>query len=241
MTGQEDLRSLSVAQLVERFTALAIEYDAAESIPETDRVYWLRDAIERELKSRDGEAWRALLPLYFHADIVIRHQAAEATRDQVPELARDRMLAIDDEEWVPLSEYASLFEPRLLAGRMRKPSKLKSMSVDQLVERFTMLSLAQDQALLMDELAKFSRLFDQIEAVADELKSRKGDQRRALLSLYRHPNIQVRLKAAKTTLAVAPEAARQELRAIANSREYPQAGDAGMCLRNLDEGIFKPT
>ena len=52
--------------------------------------------------------------------------------------------------------------------------------------------------------------------------------------------MQVRLNAAKSTLAVAPEAARQELRAIADSREYPQA-DAGMCLGNLDEGIFKPT
>ncbi|HKB00545.1 MAG TPA: DUF2019 domain-containing protein [Methyloceanibacter sp.] len=42
-------------------------------------------------------------------------------------------------------------------------------------------------------------------------------------------------------MAVAPEAARQELRAIANSREYPQAGNASMGLRNLDEGMFKPT
>jgi hypothetical protein len=62
----------------------------------------------------------------------------------------------------------------------------------------------------------------------------------ALLALYGHQSMQVRLNAAKSTLAVAPEAARQELRAIADSREYPQAGDAGMCLRNLDEGIFKP-
>jgi len=49
------------------------------------------------------------------------------------------------------------------------------------------------------------------------------------------------LKAVKATLAVAPEAARQELQAIADSREYPQAGEAGMSLWNLDRGIFKPT
>jgi hypothetical protein len=241
VTGQDELRSLNVGQLVERFAALAIEYGEAETIPETDRIYWLRDGVERELKSRDGQTWRALLPLYLHSDISVRHQAAEATRDEIPELARDRMLAIDDEEWAPPAEYESLFEPALIAGRTRKPSKLKAMSVDQLVERFTILSLGQDDALLMDELARFSVLYDQREAVEQALKAREGDQRTALLSLYGHQSMQVRLNAAKSTLAVAPEAARRELRAIAASREYPQAADAGMCLRNLDEGIFKPT
>ena len=190
---------------------------------------------------RDGQTWRALLPLYLHADIRVRHQAADATRDEILELARDRMLAIDDEDWNPPPEYESLFEPALIAGRTRKPNKLKAMSVEQLVERFTVLSLGQDEALLKDEIVKFNVLYDQREAVEQELKAREGDQRKALLSLYGHQSMQVRLNAAKSTLAVAPEAARCELRAIAASREYPQAADAGMCLRNLDEGIFKPT
>jgi uncharacterized protein DUF2019 len=51
----------------------------------------------------------------------------------------------------------------------------------------------------------------------------------------------VRLTAAKATLAVSPDAARRLLRSIADSKEYPQAGDAGMSLVNLDRGIFKPT
>jgi hypothetical protein len=33
---------------------------------------------------------------------------------------------------------------------------------------------------------------------------------------------------------------RRALRAIADSREYPQAGNAGMSLDNLELGIFKP-
>jgi Domain of unknown function (DUF2019) len=78
-------------------------------------------------------------------------------------------------------------------------------------------------------------------AIEDELKARAGDQRRELLSLYSHPNAQVRLNAIKATLAVAPELARRALQAIADSREYPQAGDAGMSLWNLERGIFKPT
>jgi Domain of unknown function (DUF2019) len=142
MTGQHELWNLTVGQLVERFAALALEYGEAETIPETDRIYWLRDGVERELKSRAAEG-RSLLPL--HPDIRIRHQAAEATRDEIPELARDRMLAIDDEDWAPPAEYASLLEPALIAGRTRKPSKLKAMSVDQLVERFKILSLGQDE------------------------------------------------------------------------------------------------
>jgi hypothetical protein len=123
---------------------------------------------------------------------------------------------------------------------MKKPD-LHDMSVDQLVERFTAITLDQDKALLRNEIARFNRLFDQMEAVKQELKGRAGDQRRALLPLYDHPNAQVRLKAVKATLAVAPEAALRMLKAIAESREYPQAGEAGMSLYNLERGIFKPT
>ena len=115
-----------------------------------------------------------------------------------------------------------------------KPGKLQDMTVDQLVERFTAIALDQDKAI--DDTAKFNRLFVQMEAV-----KRDGDQRRALLCLYDHPNAQVRLKAVKATLAVAPERARRMLEIIAESREYPQAGDAGMTIDCLDRGIFKPT
>jgi hypothetical protein len=80
-----------------------------------------------------------------------------------------------------------------------------------------------------------------MEEVKGELKARAGDERRALLRLYDHPNAQVRLKAVKATLAVAPERARRMLEIIAESREYPQAGDAGMTIDALDQGIFRPT
>jgi hypothetical protein len=61
------------------------------------------------------------------------------------------------------------------------------------------------------------------------------------LRLYGHPNAQVRLMAAKATLALVPEAGRRLLQAIAESGPGPQAGDAGMSLDNLARGIFKPT
>jgi hypothetical protein len=122
-----------------------------------------------------------------------------------------------------------------------KPTKLHEMSVAELVARFEQIAMEQDRALLMDETAKYNRLYDQMDAVKKELKSRPGDQRRALLTLYDHPNIHVQLKAAEGTLAVVPEAARGLLQSIRDSREYPQAADAGMTLWDLDRGIFKPT
>jgi hypothetical protein len=122
-----------------------------------------------------------------------------------------------------------------------KPTKLEELTVDQLTERYTDIGVDQDRALLRGEISKFNRLFDQMVAIEDELRARSGDQRQQLLRLYEHPNAQVRLNAVKATLAVAPALARRMLQAIADSREYPQAGDAGMTLINLDRGIFKPT
>ena len=121
-----------------------------------------------------------------------------------------------------------------------KEINLQDLSVDQLVERFTELALAQDKALLGENIPRVNQLFDSIEEVKSELQGRAGDQRRALLRLYDHPNAQVRLKAVKATLAVEPVAARRMLQIIADSHEYPQAGDAGMSIRFLKEGIYKP-
>jgi len=117
----------------------------------------------------------------------------------------------------------------------------KSMSVDELVNRFIEICLAQDKALIANEIAKFNRHYDRMVEVRDELKSRPGDQRSSLLKLFDHPNMQVQLVAAKSTLAVAPEAARRKLEEIAGSGWFPQAGDAGMSIRNLDHGVFKPS
>lgn len=118
---------------------------------------------------------------------------------------------------------------------------LTKMVVPDLVDRFAAIALRQDEAIFNDDNALYSRLFWQMEAVEQELKARDGDQRRALLSLFDHKSIQVRLMAAKATLAVAPDVARRMLEVIANSNWQPQAGEAGMSLWNLDRGVFKPT
>jgi Domain of unknown function (DUF2019) len=142
---RDKLRNLTAEQLVDRFMALAIDYDEEESPPENDRLYWQLDNVKDELKAREGEAWRLLLPLYRHPDIRIRHQAAEATRDKLPELAHDRLLAIDDVEWLPPGDYAGLFAN--VGGRSRRPSRLKAMTIDQLCNSSSMLSSTRRKRL----------------------------------------------------------------------------------------------
>ena len=121
-----------------------------------------------------------------------------------------------------------------------KQCNVQDMSVDQLVDRFAALALEQDTALLRENITRVNQLYYALKDVENELKAREGDQRRALVRLYEHKNPQVRIKAVKATLAVAPDVAHPMLQVIADSREYPQAGDAGMSLRNLELGIYKP-
>jgi hypothetical protein len=122
-----------------------------------------------------------------------------------------------------------------------KRIELSDMTTTALVDRFAEIGVAQGQALLRGEHGKFNRLFALMDDVSKELKQRDGDQRRALMTLYNYQDMQVRLKAAKHTLAVAPVEARRMLQSIADSNWMPQAGDAGMSLSNLDRGVFKPT
>ncbi len=119
--------------------------------------------------------------------------------------------------------------------------RLSEVATNELVSRFAEIGREQDQALLGGETSKFNRLFQNMQEISEELKSREGDQRSALMDLYDFPNMQVRLKAAIHTLAIAPVEARRQIEEIAASQWFPQAGDAGMCLWTLDEGIFKPS
>ncbi|MBN9585989.1 MAG: hypothetical protein BGN84_10845 [Afipia sp. 62-7] len=122
-----------------------------------------------------------------------------------------------------------------------KKVDLSKMSDGDLVQLFAENTREQDKALLVGQSAKYNRLFVRMKEIHDELKARPGDQRRLLVQLFKFPNMHVRLQAAKLTLAVAPLEARNQLQAIVDSKWFPQAGDAGMCLHNLDTGFYKPT
>ncbi len=117
---------------------------------------------------------------------------------------------------------------------------LSDLSVGELVEEFITLGIKQYKAVWDGDTKTYKPLFFRMQAVKAELKNRSGDERRALRALYDHPNIQVRLMAARATLALSPVEARRVIESIAASNDFPYAGDAGMCLWALDEGIFKP-
>jgi len=121
-----------------------------------------------------------------------------------------------------------------------KRVNLSKLTADQLVKMFSDLAVQQDMALLSRMQGTVNSIFWKLESIEKELKSRPGDQRSALLPLYTHKNMQVRVKAAKATLAIAPEAARAQLEAIRASGWQPQALEAGMSLGFLDEGVYKP-
>lgn len=61
---------------------------------------------------------------------------------------------------------------------------LKTMTVSELTDRFIAIAVEQDKAIFDDDNAKFNRLYDQMEDIRNELKSRPGDQRSALLPLF---------------------------------------------------------
>ncbi|MDP3318010.1 MAG: DUF2019 domain-containing protein [Bosea sp. (in: a-proteobacteria)] len=118
---------------------------------------------------------------------------------------------------------------------------LKPLSTNDLLLLFEKLCVEQYDALDRQEYAAFNRRYDRIQAIEDELKSRPGDQRRILMKLFGHPNMQVRLTAARANLAVDYPAARSEIQDIADSKWGPQCLDAGMTLINLDNGIYRPS
>lgn len=120
-------------------------------------------------------------------------------------------------------------------------SRIPEPATAALVETFVRIALEQYEARFDFDTKKLNKLFWQMEDVEKQLKTLPGDKRSALLPLLEHSNLEVRLRAAKATLAVAPEAARATLVALTEIQPTPQAGVAGMCLWTLEEGIFKPT
>jgi Domain of unknown function (DUF2019) len=119
-------------------------------------------------------------------------------------------------------------------------ASLEELSTDDLVALFAENCVEQDRAIFKDQISKFNQIFRRMTDINAELKRRGPQARLALTSLYEHPTAQVRLQAARLTLAVAPLEARRVIEAIARSTKMPQAADARGTVRNLDTGFLKP-
>src|SRR3954468_13704841 len=90
-------------------------------------------------------------------------------------------------------------------------------SVQELIAEFVSIGLAQYDALYVVDVKKYNGLYREMQDVRNELKRRGGDQRRALLPLLDHANLQVRMKAAHTVLAISPACARRALESVRDS------------------------
>jgi hypothetical protein len=111
-------------------------------------------------------------------------------------------------------------------------------SVQELVAHFLSITLAQYDAARVADTTKYNRLYRKMEDVVNELKRREGDERRALLPLLDHPNVQVRMMAAHAVLRISPVLARKAFQSVRDSQIFPQAMDAGMTIRALDNGTY---
>jgi len=118
---------------------------------------------------------------------------------------------------------------------------LEDVPVAQLVEQFVDVAVQQYKVARAFDTRTYRRLYRRMEEICDELKRRPGDQRAVLISLFGHPNAQVRLMAAHAMLAIAPVEARAQIEAIHDSKIPIQSLSAGMTLVNLDNGFYKPT
>ena len=117
-----------------------------------------------------------------------------------------------------------------------KRCDLTDLTLDQLVDRYAEIGVAQYDVLRNKPISQFRPLFDRQIEVDEELRRRGVEARLALLRLYDHPNIQVRLNVAQETYRVAPEQAVALLKQIAQTETYPQAADARLSLENIANG-----
>jgi Domain of unknown function (DUF2019) len=95
---------ISVAQLVDRFIAIAL--DQHEAMLDFDsakfnRLYDERKNVEEELKRRPGDQRRVLLPLLNHPNAQVRLISAIATLALAPEAAQQTLQVISDREEYP--------------------------------------------------------------------------------------------------------------------------------------------
>lgn len=110
----------------------------------------------------------------------------------------------------------------------------EAMTDYELVDRFGKLALEQHNALEADDADRYNALLDRMAPIEVELKQRGSLSYGRLQRLLGHPNITVRLEAARRLMDTMPGTARPVLQQIQTSGHFPQVGDAGMLLAHYD-------
>jgi hypothetical protein len=116
----------------------------------------------------------------------------------------------------------------------------RDATMPELVDLFGSVTTEQCEASWLLQTPRYTCLYRRMEAVTEELRSRDGDRRRALMPLLHSENVQVRMMAAHVLLAIAPAEARTARESVRDSGIMPQVAEARMSLRSLDEGTYVP-
>jgi hypothetical protein len=119
--------------------------------------------------------------------------------------------------------------------------KLANLTDDELVTSFEGWARARVKAVIDCDATAATHSYRKLDAVDRELRTRGLRARGKLLVLLDHPELPVRYYAAKRLLALEPDRARSIIEDTKAGPFDSLALDAGMTLRALDEGIFKPT
>jgi hypothetical protein len=122
-----------------------------------------------------------------------------------------------------------------------KKRNLKQLSEAELVADFRECALETVEAKLDSNRRRITRLFHRFHTIQAELIERGPEARRALLTLLDDPHLRVRYEAARRCLALDKDRALGVINEVVRSRKMPEAGEAGMTLLALEQGIFKPT
>lgn len=119
---RDALHDTNVDELVERFLSMALEQDEAlltDAITKYNRLYDQMEAVERELKGREGDQRRALQPLLKHANAHVRLKAAIATLAVEPDAATAALQEISKRNEYPQAAEARGVIQAVSEGRIR--------------------------------------------------------------------------------------------------------------------------
>jgi hypothetical protein len=112
---------------------------------------------------------------------------------------------------------------------------LTKYAVQELLDQFRNVCLAQYDTYITGKVNKYNKLQDSLLDITREFKRRGIEERRALLTLFADKNPQVRLQAAKSVYSVSPVEAKACLEEIAAAKLPDQSLSAGMTLWRLSE------
>jgi hypothetical protein len=120
MTARYRVHGASVHELVERFKAIALAQHEANWLLQTERynrLYKQSEKVESELKARQGDQRRSLIPLLQSGNVQVRMNAAFALLAIEHDLARQALESFRDYGQMPQAAEASSMISAIDEGR----------------------------------------------------------------------------------------------------------------------------